>query len=118
MGSSRVPLPPRSNLPQRPSATRPAASRPSMNRPVAPAERWFGLKQQIHRRLLTSLTPDQLRTLNKDGVREQVGNVVERIVREQKIPMTVVDREKLIEDVLDEVFGLGPLEPLLKDPTI
>ena len=118
MGTSRGSLPPRIPPAPRPGNTRPAANRPSMTRPVAPAERWFGVKQQIHTRLLTSLTPEQLRTLNKDGVREQVGNVVERIVREQKIPMTVVDREKLIEDVLDEVFGLGPLEPLLKDPTI
>ena len=118
MATTRGPLPPRLPPPQRPGSARPTANRPSVTRPAAPAERWFGLKQQIHTRLLTSLTPDQLRTLNKEGVREQVGNVVERIVREQKIPMTVVDREKLIEDVLDEVFGLGPLEPLLKDPTI
>jgi pilus assembly protein CpaF len=119
MNRSRGPLPPRIPASSRPSVTRPPANRPSLNtRQAAPTERWFGLKQQIHTRLLTSLTPDQLRTLNKDGVREQVGNVVERIVREQKIPMTTADREKLIEDVLDEVFGLGPLEPLLKDPTI
>jgi pilus assembly protein CpaF len=120
MASNRGPLPPPRNPQQqaRPGATRPAATRPAFVRPAAPADRWFGLKQQIHTKLLTSLTPEQLRTLNKDGVREEVGNVVERIVREQKIPMTAGDREKLIEDVLDEVFGLGPLEPLLKDPAI
>src|SRR6266404_3740593 len=59
------------------------------------ADRWFGIKSQIHSKLLNSLTPDQLKTLNKEGVREQ-----------------------MIEEVLDEVFGLGPLEPLLKDPSI
>src|SRR6266404_3595471 len=59
------------------------------------ADRWFGIKSQIHSKLLNSLTPDQLKTLNKEGV-----------------------RERLIEEVLDEVFGLGPLEPLLKDPGI
>ena len=118
MGTSRGNLPPRPPLPPRPNLARPAPNRPTQTRQAAPSERWFGIKQQIHTQLLTSLSPDQLRTLNKDGVREQVGNVVERIVREQKIPMTVADREKLIEDVLDEVFGLGPLEPLLKDPSI
>jgi hypothetical protein len=64
--------------------------------------------------LLNSLSHDQLKSLNKDGVREQVGNVVERLIAEESIPMTVTERERLIEEVLDEVFGLGPLEPLLK----
>src|SRR6185369_12574321 len=90
----------------------------SMVRPGSGSDRWFVIKTQIHSKLLNSLSPDQLRSLNKDGVREQVGNVVERLVTEESIPMTLVEREKLIEEVLDEVFGLGPLEPLLKDPTI
>jgi pilus assembly protein CpaF len=127
MGTNRGPLPPRIPPASRPPLTRPASGRPSASasagglgraNPAGPADRWFGLKQQIHTRLLTSLSPDQLRTMNKDGMREQVGTVVERLVREQKIPMTIADRERLVEDVLDEVFGLGPLEPLLKDPTI
>jgi pilus assembly protein CpaF len=82
------------------------------------ADRWFGIKSKIHAKLLNSLTADQFKLLNKDGMREQVGNVVERIVADESIPMTMVERERLIEEVLDEVFGLGPLEPLLKDPTV
>jgi pilus assembly protein CpaF len=87
-------------------------------RSTSGSDRWFGIKSQIHSKLLNSLSPEQLRTLNKDGVREQIGNVVERIVQDEKLPMTVAERERLIEEVLDEVFGLGPLEPLLKDPTV
>lgn len=87
-------------------------------RPTTGADRWFGIKTQIHGKLLASLTPDQLRVLNKDGVREQIGNVVERLVKDEGMPMTAAERERVIEEVLDEVFGLGPLEPLLKDPTI
>lgn len=82
------------------------------------ADRWFAVKTQIHSRLLASLTPDQLRVLNKEGVREQIGNVVERMVKDDSVPMTAPERERIIEEVLDEVFGLGPLEPLLKDPTV
>ena len=82
------------------------------------ADRWFEIRQRIHARLLNSLTPDQLKTLNKDGVRDQVGNVVERLIADDNIPMTLAERERLIEEILDEVFGLGPLEPLLKDATI
>ena len=87
-------------------------------RPTAGAERWFAIKTQIHTRLLNSLSPEQLRGLNKDGVREQIGTGMERLVREENIPMTVAERERLIEEILDEVFGLGPLEPLMKDPTV
>src|SRR4051794_40651398 len=88
------------------------------NRSASGTDRWFHIKSQLHARLLNSLTPDQLRSLNKEGVRDQIGNVVERLLREDRIPMTVQERERLIEEVLDEVFGLGPLEPLLKDPGI
>lgn len=87
-------------------------------RPGAGADRWFGIKTQIHSKLLNSLTPDQLKSLNKEGIRETIGNVVERMVKDEAIPMTAAEREKVIEEVLDEVFGLGPLEPLLKDPTV
>jgi pilus assembly protein CpaF len=87
-------------------------------RPGTGADRWFGIKSQIHSKLLNTLTPDQLKSLNKDGVREQIGNVVEGLIGDDQIPMTLVERERLIEEVLDEVFGLGPLEPLLKDPTV
>lgn len=94
--------------------------RPGSNtaRPVAGGDRWFAIKSQLHGRLLNSLTPDQLRSLSKDGVREQVGNVVERLAREEHLPLTVSERDRLIEEILDEVFGLGPLEPLLKDQTV
>ena len=87
-------------------------------RSAAGAERWFAIKTQLHTRLLNSLSPEQLRGLNKDGVRDQIGTGLERLVREENIPMTVSERERLIEEILDEVFGLGPLEPLMKDPTV
>lgn len=87
-------------------------------RPTTGVDRWFGIKTKIHAKLLNALSPEQLKSLNKDGMREQIGNVVERLIAEESIPMTLAERERLIEEVLDEVFGLGPLEPLLKDPAI
>lgn len=87
-------------------------------RPGSGADRWFGIKSRIHSKLLDSLTPDDLKSLSKSGVREQIGSVVERLITDDRIPITVAERERLIEEVLDEVFGLGPLEPLLKDPTV
>ena len=82
------------------------------------ADRWFELKSQVHQKLVNSLTPEQLKDLNKDSVRGQVGTVVEKLIIDESLPMTMGEREKLTEEILDEVFGLGPLEILLKDPTI
>jgi pilus assembly protein CpaF len=93
------------------------SSRPLV-RPGSGADRWFELKSQVHRKLLNSLTAEQLKDLNKDSVRGEIGLVVEKLIIEDSLPMTVAEREKLIEEILDEVFGLGPLEPLLKDETI
>ncbi len=90
----------------------------SIPRPASGADRWFDIKSRIHSKLLNTLTPEELKSLNKEGVREQIGNVVERLIVDDQIPMTVAERERLVEEVLDEVFGLGPLEPLLKDPTV
>src|SRR6185437_11404929 len=63
-------------------------------------------------------TPEQLKSLNKESVRGTIGTVVEKLVLDEGLPMTLAERERLIEEILDEVFGLGPLEPLLKDNTI
>ncbi|MGP8243467.1 MAG: CpaF family protein [Bryobacteraceae bacterium] len=90
----------------------------SLARPVAGADRWFEMKSQVHLKLLNSLTADQLRDLNKDSVRNQIAVVVEKLILDESLPLTVAEREKLIEEILDEVFGLGPLEGLLKDPAI
>jgi len=93
------------------------SSRPPA-RPGSGSDRWFEIKSQVHHKLLNALTADQLKNLNKDSVRGQIGAVVERLILDEALPITLAEREKLIEEVLDEVFGLGPLEPLLKDPTI
>src|SRR5947209_3264673 len=87
-------------------------------RPGTGSDRWFEIKSKIHHKLLSSLNPEQLRTLNKESVHAQIGGVVERLVGDEGIPMTLAERERVIEEILDEVFGLGPLEQLLKDPTI
>src|SRR4029453_14741869 len=51
-------------------------------------------------------------------MRREVQSALERILREDHLPISVPERNRLAEEILDEVFGLGPLEPLLKDPTI
>jgi len=104
-------------MPRSPPPEDRVSSRP-LARPGSGADRWFEIKSTVHRKLLDSLTADQLKNLNKDSVRGQIGMVVEKLILDESLPMTVAEREKLVEEILDEVFGLGPLEPLLKDATI
>src|SRR6266516_5707791 len=87
-------------------------------RPGSGADRWFEIKSQVHAKLLNSLSADQLKGLNKESMRGQIGSVVEKLILDEALPMTMAEREKVVEEILDEVFGLGPLEPLLKDPTV
>jgi pilus assembly protein CpaF len=96
--------------------TRPMA-RPAA-RPTAGADRWNTIRTQLHGKLVSALTPEQLKNLSKDGVRDQIATVTDRFVQEAGIPMTTVEKDRLIEEVLDEVFGLGPLEPLMNDPSV
>lgn len=90
----------------------------TFSRPGSGLDRWFEIKGKIHAKLLASLTADQLKTLNKESMRGEVGLAVERLVLDEGMPLTLAERERLIEEILDEVFGLGPIEPLLKDPSV
>jgi pilus assembly protein CpaF len=76
------------------------------------------LKSEIHRKLIGVLNFDRVSSLPKDRVRAEIGRVVERLLDEERVPMTTAEQSKIVEEVLDEVFGLGPLEPLLKEPSI
>jgi pilus assembly protein CpaF len=79
----------------------------------------FGaLKGVIHRKLIQTLNLDRLARMDREAVRREVGQIIETLIVADSTPMTFAERERLVQDVLDEVFGLGPLEPLLKDMAI
>jgi len=82
------------------------------------SDRYFELKSQIHRKLIGVLNLDRVSSIPKDRVRAEIGRVVERLLDEERVPMTTAEQTKIVEEVLDEVLGLGPLETLLKEPTI
>jgi len=79
---------------------------------------YSALKAAIHRRLIQKLDLDRLNQLKRDEVRREVGQILENLVAGESTPMNLQERERLSLEVLDEVFGLGPLEKLLVDPTI
>jgi pilus assembly protein CpaF len=96
---------------------------PLARAPVNPAaaraaDRIFELKSEIHRKLIGVLNLERVSSIPKDRVRAEIGRVVERLLADERVPMTTAEQDRIIEEVLDEVLGLGPLEPLLKEPSI
>ena len=76
------------------------------------------LKTGIHRDLLNKIDLERVATQRDDRTRRQVYAVVHELVSDLKTPLSGPEKERLSLEVLDEVFGLGPLEPLLQDPSI
>jgi len=76
------------------------------------------VKVAIHRKLIQGLDLDRVAQLGREKVRAEVAEIVEKMAAQENTPMTFQERDRLAQEVLDEVFGLGPLEPLLKDNTI
>jgi pilus assembly protein CpaF len=90
-------------------------------RPPSPAQnqdRRADLKVRVHQKLLSILNMDAVKAESRQELRREVQNTLEKILREDHLPISMTERNRLAEEILDEVFGLGPLEPLLKDPTI
>jgi pilus assembly protein CpaF len=86
---------------------------------TTPTRTDFGnVKAAIHRKLIQKLNLDRLTEINREDVRREVGSILETLVVGESTPMNLQERERLAQEVLDEVFGLGPLEPLLADPTV
>jgi pilus assembly protein CpaF len=75
-------------------------------------------KSEVHRTLISKLDLEKLSHVESSQARKVVAGVVSEIISKQGVPLSFDEQEKIQADLLDEVFGLGPLEPLLRDPTI
>jgi len=76
------------------------------------------IRARIHRQLLERLNLTNLETYRRDQVVSEVRKVVQDLLGRESVPLNFEEREGLVEQVLHEIFGLGPLEPLLRDPTV
>ena len=76
------------------------------------------IKSAVHKELLTRLDLDRLNELNQTRERQQLHAVIQSLLTEQGKPLNIAEREKITQEIVDEIFGLGPLEPLLHDPTV
>ena len=75
-------------------------------------------KSDIHRILISKLDLEKLSRVNSSQARQAVSGLIKEIIGEQRVPLSYDEQERVHADLLDEVFGLGPLEPLLRDPKI
>lgn len=76
------------------------------------------LKSRVHNRLFELIDLVKLSQVSEERVREDVAIATRRILDEQQELLTLEERERVVKEIQDEVFGLGPLEPLLADPTV
>src|ERR1035437_2381559 len=83
-----------------------------------PFKAYQELKSSVHRELLNKVDLEMVASMRDTRIRPQVFSIIQEMVSILDTPMSSTERERLSREVLDEVFGLGPLEPLLQDPTI
>ncbi len=76
---------------------------------VRAADRIFELKSEIHRKLIGVLNLERVSSIPKDRVRAEIGRVVERLLADERVPMTAAEQDRIIEEVLDEVLRVGSL---------
>ena len=76
------------------------------------------LKTKLHVQILEDIDLETLNRLSEGVARERVGLAIRDMLSRERTPLASAEREGIVEEVLDEVFGLGPLEPLLADPTV
>jgi pilus assembly protein CpaF len=81
-------------------------------------ERFLGHKAQLHQQLIASMDLSTIGSMSEEDLRLEVRRAAEELCRLGADLLSLSERERLVNEVLDETFGLGPLEPLMRDPTI
>jgi pilus assembly protein CpaF len=76
------------------------------------------VKADLHRKILDRLDLEKLGKATGETAREEVLVLIRNSVNSEAVPLSFAERERLAREILDEIFGLGPLEPLLKDPSV
>ncbi len=116
-------LPPPAAAAEPPAAKPAPAPAPAPKKQVVPADtqrldRYTELKVTLHQKLIERINLAALETMTREQVGRDIGDIVTDMLKEINHALNMTERRQLVEDILDELLGLGPLEPLLKDPTI
>src|SRR5919106_797964 len=87
-------------------------------RPEAPRTQYIEIKANVHRKLLNRLNLEALANAERSRAEGEIRTLLFDLIAEEGTPLSMAEREVVLSDVIDEVFGLGPLEPLLRDPGV
>ncbi len=87
-------------------------------RPEPPRLQYLELKANVHRKLLNRLNLEALANAERSRAEAEIRSLLFDLIAEESTPLSMSEREVILGDVVDEVFGLGPLEPLLRDPSV
>ncbi len=106
-------------------ATAAAPPNPALARPVPgrsphgqPRQQYLEMRANVHRKLLNRLNLEALATADRSRSEGEIRTLLGQLLSEESTPLSLSERETLFGEVLDDVFGLGPLEPLLRDTGI
>ena len=88
------------------------------NGTAAPEPKHQKYKRELHQRLIANMDLAVIGRICPDQLRTEVRRAAEELCRQSTDLLTMGERERLVEEVLNETFGLGPLEPLMNDPTV
>jgi pilus assembly protein CpaF len=100
-----------------------SAAAPNIAAAVSPVQatvrhQYLELRASVHRKLLGRLNLEALAHVERAKAEGEIRTLLAQLLSEESTPLSLAERETLFAEVLDDVFGLGPLEPLLRDPTI
>jgi pilus assembly protein CpaF len=100
-----------------PQVTGRPATPPAL-RPQPPRQQYLDLRAGIHRKLLNRLNLEALAQADRSRAESEIRTLLHELLSEEGAPLSLSERETLFVEILDDVFGLGPLEALMRDPTI
>src|SRR5512145_1259585 len=101
-----------------PTTPPPAGSPGRAAAPDSARPQYIELKANVHRKLLNRLNLEALASVERSRAESEIRTLLFDLIAEEGMPLSMTEREAILGDVIDEVFGLGPLEPLLRDATI
>jgi pilus assembly protein CpaF len=73
-------------------------------------------RSRVHRQLLERLNLSSVANRERSELDEEIGKIVRQLLAQDEAPLNQQEKERLLKEILDDVFGLGPLQPLVDDP--
>ena len=95
-----------------------SAEAPAIKAKASPGVDYYATKIKLHQKLLTRIDLNSIESLTPEQLRNELGVLLVALIEEDAIPLNHQERTRVVTDLKNEIMGLGPLEPLLADPTI